>query len=323
MPPTLPRSTAALTVAPERIDWNLLRTFMFVVQERGVGRAATVLHLSQPAVSQALKRLEDAVGGQLIFRRHVEFRLTGLGEEIYAIARDMYGTVARIDGAVADPGGTIAGSVRLMLMSRVHSPAFDEFLAQFHRRYPKVEFALEVMQSAAVLDALSKRTSAFGICLCRQPVPGLERRLFLRQRYTAVCGRHHPLFGKRQVSIEDMRDQSFVCFSSDQIGDTLSPLTIFRDQQGFTGRIVGASSNIEEIRRMVIAGMGLSFLPEHMIRRDVLDGDLRRLQPDHCVAEMDVFLVWHGARKLSTAEQTFLSAFERLLRRTPLDSRAG
>ena len=73
----------------------------FVVQERGVGRAAGALHLSQPAVSQALKRLEEAVGGLLLYRRHGEFRLTGLGEEIYRLAREMYGMVARIDEAAA------------------------------------------------------------------------------------------------------------------------------------------------------------------------------------------------------------------------------
>jgi DNA-binding transcriptional LysR family regulator len=64
----------------ERMDWNLLRTFMFVVQERGVGRAASTLCLSQPAVSQALRRLEDNLGGVLLHRRHGEFRLTPLGE---------------------------------------------------------------------------------------------------------------------------------------------------------------------------------------------------------------------------------------------------
>ncbi|MGE8671988.1 MAG: LysR family transcriptional regulator, partial [Achromobacter kerstersii] len=82
MPQPARRTPSALSLAPERMDWNLLRTFMFVVQERGVGRAAQALHLSQPAVSQALKRLEDAVGGMLLHRRNGEFRLTGLGDEI-------------------------------------------------------------------------------------------------------------------------------------------------------------------------------------------------------------------------------------------------
>lgn len=305
------------------MDWNLLRTFMFVVQERGVGRAAQALHLSQPAVSQALKRLEDAVGGVLLHRRSGEFRLTGLGDEMYAIAREMYGTMARIEQATTHDKAEVAGTLRLLVMSKVQSPAYDDFLAEFHRRYPKIEFHVDVLQSAAILDALDKRVPALGICLCRKPVEMLERRLFLRHRYAVVCGRHHPLFARPRVSIEDVMDQNFVCFASDQIGDTLSPLTIFRDEQGFTGRIVGTSPNIEEIRRMVVAGIGLSFLPEHLIRQDVLTGDLRRLPPNDAVAEIDVFLTWHKQRKLNAVEGAYLAAFDRFLSRTPLESRAG
>lgn len=118
-------------------------------------------------------------------------------------------------------------------------------------------------------------------------------------------------------------DQNFICFASDQIGDTLSPLTIFRDQQGFTGRIVGTSPHIEEIRRLVVAGVGLSFIPEHLIREDVVNGQLRRLPPEESVAEIDVFLTWHKQRKLTAVEVAYLAAFERFLHRTPLALRAG
>lgn len=310
-------------LSSERMDWNLLRTFMFVVQERGVGRAAETLCLSQPAVSQALRRLEETLGGVLLHRRHGEFRLTPLGEEIYAVAREMYGMVARIDGAAGHAGEDVAGSLRLLLMSRVQSAAYDDFLARFHRRYPRVEFRIDVMQSAAILDTLAKGSSGLGLCLCRKPVEKLERRLFLRHRYVLVCGRHHPLFSQRSVSMAELLVQNFVCFASDQLGDTLSPLTVFRDQQGFTGHIAGASPHVEEIRRMVVAGVGLSFLPEHLIGQDVAEGQLKVLPLDGPVAEIDVFLTWHGQRKLSAPEQAFLASFERFLQRVPLEARTA
>ena len=309
--------------ARERMDWNLLRTFLFVVQERGVGRAATALHLSQPAVSQALRRLEQSVGGTLLLRRHGEFRLTTLGEDIYAIACEVYGTVARVDEVAAGHQDEVAGPLRLFVMSRIHSRPYDEFLADFHRRHPRIEFQVEVLPSSTILESLSKRQPGVGICLCRKPVEGLNRRLFMRQRYVVVCGRHHPLFSRNVVGLHALQDQDFVRFASDQIGDTLSPLTIFRDQRGFTGRIVGTSSNIEEIRRMVIAGMGLSWLPEHMIEPDVEAQLLRRLPPDEGVAEIDVFFVWNDQRKLTAAEEAFRVAFEAFLQRTSLAARAS
>jgi len=62
------------------------------------------------------------------------------------------------------------------------------------------------------------------------------------------------LFGRSGLSLADLQGENFVSFTSDQIGGSLSPLTIFRDQQGFTGRIVASSPSLEEIRRLVGGG---------------------------------------------------------------------
>ncbi len=75
-----------------------------------------------------------------------------------------------------------------------------------------------------------------------------------------------------------MQGQDFVSFISDQIGGNLSPLTIFRDQQGYTGKVIAASSSLEEVRRLVRAGYGIGSLPEHVAARDVAQGELWRLR---------------------------------------------
>ena len=57
----------------DRPDWNLLRTYLALMQERSLSRAAARLHVTQPAVSHALRRLEDALGRKLIERRGAQF----------------------------------------------------------------------------------------------------------------------------------------------------------------------------------------------------------------------------------------------------------
>ena len=64
----------------DRLDWNLLRTFLVIMQERSVSRAAARLHVTQPAISQALKRLEETLGRSLIRRRGPHFEPTHAGE---------------------------------------------------------------------------------------------------------------------------------------------------------------------------------------------------------------------------------------------------
>jgi DNA-binding transcriptional LysR family regulator len=175
----------------DRLDWNLLRTFLVIMQERSVSRAAARLHLTQPAVSQALKRLEDTLGRNLIQRRGPHFEPTRAGEEVYRIASDIYGHMSRLETELDDRSDDITGSIRLLTVSRIDSGVYDEFLAEFHKTYPRVDLQIEVMRSSDIISSLLQKTATAGLGLCRTPVDKLEQRCFLRQRYALFCGRHH------------------------------------------------------------------------------------------------------------------------------------
>lgn len=306
----------------DRLDWNLLRTFIVILQEHSISRAAARLHLTQPAVSQALRRLETQLGQTLIQRQGHTFRATSAGEEVYRIASEVFGQIAQLDGDF-DRREEISGTIRLLMISRVESPVFDEFLADFHRLHPQVNLQVEVMRSADILFSLQQRTATAGFSLCRTPVDRLEQRVFLRQRYGLFCGRHHRLFGRSGLAASDLLAENFVSFTSDQLGDALSPLTVFRETEGFTGQIVAASPSLDEVRRLIFAGYGIGCLPEHAVSDDLARARLWRLPPDEGVADVDVFLMWHRERRQSAADTAFFRHYDRFVEAVPLAARLG
>lgn len=176
-----------------------------------------------------------------------------------------------------------------------------------------MDLEIDVMRSSDIVAALLEKTASLGLSLNRRPQPRLEQRLFLRQRYGFYCGRHHTLFGRENLSEADLQSENFVSFTSDQIGGMLSPLTIFRDQQGFSGRIVASSPSLEEVRRLVIAGYGLGCLPEHVVAEDEKNGWLWRLPPREGIADVDIHLLWHREQKMSRAETVFIQSLEQRL----------
>ncbi|KAF0865600.1 LysR family transcriptional regulator [Pseudomonas sp. LD120] len=297
----------------DRLDWNLLRTFRVIGQELSISRAAARLHLTQPAVSQALKRLEQQLGRQLIARRGPRFALTEVGEQIFALAGEIYGQMSQVSSVLEQPVDEVIGKVRLLIISRICNERFDDFLADFHRQHPRVDLEVEVMRSSDIVSALQEKTATLGLSLSRRPQPRLEQRLFLRQRYAFFCGKHHPLFGRRDVAEGDLQRENFVSFTSDQIGGMLSPLTIFRDQQGFSGRIVASSPSLEEVRRLVIAGFGIGGLPQHVVTADVDAGLLWRLPPHEGIADVDIHLLWNREQRMSRAEALFLGQLQNTL----------
>jgi DNA-binding transcriptional LysR family regulator len=302
-----------LPLLNDRLDWNLLRTFRVIGQELSISRAAARLHLTQPAVSQALKRLEEQLGYQLIARRGPRFDLTEAGHKIFAMAGEMYGQVSQMSHTLEQPGDDVVGKVRILMVSRIVNARFDSFLASFHRQHPRVDFEIDVMRSSDIVSALLEKTASLGISLNRRPQPRLEQELFQRQRYSFYCGQHHRLFGQGGLTLEQLQAENFVSFTSDQIGGMLSPLTIFRDQQGFSGRIVASSPSLEEIRRLVIAGMGLGCLPEHVVEEDLQNGLLWQVPPYEGVADVDIHLLWNRDQRRTRAETVFIEGVVRCM----------
>ncbi len=297
----------------DRLDWNLLRTYLAIGQERSISRAAARLFVTQSAVSQSLKRLEEQLDCALILRRGPRFDLTQAGEEVLTIAQEMYGNVTRLGTAVEDAEEDVVGKVRLLSISLVQSALYDEFLADFHHQHPRVELEVEVMRSSDIQSSLNQKTASMGVGLCRFPQPKLERVSLMRQRYAFFCGKRHRLFGQRRLSLEELKGENFVSFTSDQIGGNLSSLTVFRDQQGFTGKVVASSSSFEEIRRLIIAGYGIGCLPEHLVDIDLHNGLIWRLPPAEGVVDVDVFLMWNREQRMTRAETVFLEAFQRAI----------
>ncbi|MGE8313527.1 MAG: substrate-binding domain-containing protein, partial [Pseudomonas protegens] len=225
----------------------------------------------------------------------------------------IYGQMSQVSSMLEQPADEVIGKVRLLIISRIFSERFDDFLADFHRQHPRVDLEVEVMRSSDIVSALQEKTATLGLSLNRRPQPRLEQRLFLRQRYAFFCGKHHPLFGRVDVAEGDLQRENFVSFTSDQIGGMLSPLTIFRDQQGFTGRIVASSPSLDEILRLVGAGYGIGCLPEHIVAADVLANELWRLPPWDGVIDVDIHLLWNREQRMSRAEVLFLQSIQHML----------
>lgn len=155
----------------DRLDWNLLRTYLVIGQEGSMSRAAARLHITQSAVSQALKRLEEQLDCVLIARSGRRFELTETGEEVLRIATDIYGDISRLGTVVESRNDDVVGKIRILTVSGVQAPHYDEFLADFHEAHPKIELEVEVMGSSDIISSLLQRPRPWGsgCAVCRSP----------------------------------------------------------------------------------------------------------------------------------------------------------
>ncbi len=304
------------------LDWNLLRTFMIVVQEGSITRAAHRLMLRQPTVSQALKRLETRLGTRLIDRSPTQFRVTPAGQTLYRECLEIFGNLVRTVQSTQGTQDVVTGKVTLALLSGVENDFFDTVLSDFHRAHPHVSLDIEVMSSKAVQQAVLGKSASLGVCLMHDAHPNLDYRTLYRSYFGFYCGPGHPLFGLRDLSFEDMRDYTSISFRTDQLWDALRPVALLRAQHRLDDKVIGYTSDLREAHRMIRTGLGFGPLPVHVAERWVKAGKLWRLPPYENTLVIDVHLVQHQTTRLNRAERAILEMFHSRIETIPLAQRS-
>lgn len=304
-----------------QLDWNLLRTFMVIVQEGGITAAANKLHLKQPTVSNALRRLEESLEQRLVERGPRAFKVTRQGEALYRESVDIFGSVNRLSIALRDIPNDVEGNVGLRMASHVLCPLVDRTLTIFNARHPRATLSIDISSSAeAIRDVLEKK-STLAICLAYEKYSQLDYTVLYREAFGYFCGPQHPLFGKSDVTLKDLCCENNVSFCADQLDGVLRPIALMREQAELNPRITGISSNLEEVRRMIIANLGIGPLPIHVVERDVRDGLLWRLPPYDNPPVVDIYVVQNRKSRLNRAEERFASILHDQIAATPLADR--
>jgi DNA-binding transcriptional LysR family regulator len=306
---------------PWNLDWNLLRTFIVVVEEGGISRAAEFLGLKQPTISAALKRLEQSVGHVLIERKPNSFRVTRAGQNLYSECSAIFGAVEQLPGLLASDKEALTGHISIIMASHVVSPHFDEVLEDFARRHPKVTFSMVVAESAEVVRLIQQNRASFGICLLNAIPKALDAQVLFREYFALYCGPKHRLFHADRIALADLRGDPSVSFQTEIEGGPLAAVNRLRERARLAPDLRGVSANLPEIRRMIIANIGIGALPVHVAERDVKLGILRQLPPYTRLPAIDIFLISNPRRKPNPAEAELQAIFLSYLAHKPVEAR--
>jgi len=303
------------------LDWNLLRTFIVIVQERGLTAASEKLFVQQPAISSALNRLETHIGCRLIERSAAHFSVTPAGQRLYVECCSLFNIVNGLPAATDIAPNELTGHVEIALASHVVCGFFDQLLTQFHLDYPNVSLSTQVMPSHQAAESVLDRAVGFGICLMHERLPKLNYVELYREHFGYFCGPGHSLYGQSDLPLEALRHESYVSFQTDQMSSALWPVALLRQQNGFDGPVLGTSSHLEEVKRLILAGFGFGPLPIHVVQDDIQSGRLWRLPPYDSPPMVSVYVIHDPSARRSKAESLLLERLLSLIHALPIADR--
>ncbi|GAA1647541.1 LysR substrate-binding domain-containing protein [Actinoplanes couchii] len=244
------------------MELRQLRYFVVVAEERHFGRAAARLHMAQPPLSQAIRRLEASLGVELLHRTTRRVSLTEAGHLYLARARAI---LADIDDAAQEARRVAAGAVGHLTIGCVGSatysllPALSRHLAV---ALPGVDFSFRgEMLAPDQVEAL--RTGGIDVALLRPPVtdPSLTVVPLRSDPLVVALPAAHPLTAETTIKIADLRDEPLIVHSADRRSTMYGVvLGLFRDA-GIEPRIRHEVGETSTLITLVAGGLGVAVVP--------------------------------------------------------------
>jgi DNA-binding transcriptional LysR family regulator len=247
------------------VDIRALRYFSEVVNCRGFSRASAVLHVTQPAISRAVRLLEEEVGVALLIREPTSIKLTREGEVVYRHAAHMLRQVRELTSELADMKSELSGVLRVGLPPLVGSTFFPDVIAQFRRAFPGIELHIVEFFSNQIEQTLDD--GAIDIACAMLPV---DIRRFVVQPFASdqlmcVVSRGHELSEYSAIRILVLKTHPLVTFTKDfRISGLIEDAC---HAQGFTPSMISRSSHLDLVLAMVASGMGITVLPRSVYEK--------------------------------------------------------
>ncbi|MFQ5468693.1 MAG: LysR family transcriptional regulator [Gammaproteobacteria bacterium] len=186
-----------------------LRLFEAVARNQSYTRAAEEIHLSQPAVSIQVKRLEEQIGMPLFEKIGKGIFLTAAGQELYDACSDMFDRMERLKTRLYDLQGEIAGPLKIGVVTTAKY-ILPHLLGEFLQRYPKVEPHLKVSNRERIMERFDENNDDIYILGHADENRQCEDHPFLDDELVIFASPKHPLAGRNCISLQTLATERFL-----------------------------------------------------------------------------------------------------------------
>jgi len=254
------------------VEIDQVETFVAIVRGGGFTRAASLLHLSQPAVSRRLDLLERELGAPLFERIRSGVTLTEAGRTFLPHAEGLLASMHDGLDAVRALHQPDRGTVTLALVGTLASTTLTRCLQRFRDARPRAELRLRTALSQEVSVLVRRGDATLGLRYGRDPHPETVSIAIYDEPMIAVCSPRHPLAGRRTVRPSALATERWVAFPprNDALYEPY-PWSLQHRLAAwglYPAEIVPIDSLTAQ-KRMVEAGFGLALLPESSVDEEL------------------------------------------------------
>ncbi len=279
-----------------------LKVFEAVARNLSFSRAAEELHLTQPAVSIQVKKLQDHAGLPLFEQLGKKIHLTPAGAEMLHASRVIIQQFREVENTMTQFKGVSGGTLNVAVIS-AGDYFFPRLLVEFASRHTGVTLNFHVCNREELLEQLADNLTDLAV-MVRPPLDlDTVNEPFAPHPYVIVAAPNHPLAGRKRIPVARLAREAFVV--REKGSDTSNSMIEAFGEHMAELNIAMEIRSTETIKQAVMAGMGVSFLSAHTIRREVQDGSLAVLNVQGFPMMLNWYVVHRKAKRLPPVAQAF------------------
>jgi DNA-binding transcriptional LysR family regulator len=286
-----------------------LRVFVMVASERSFSRAARKLRRTQPAVSQAIRRLEDSGGERLIDRSLRDGTLTDAGELLLDYATRLLRLAEEAAGAVADLRDVKKGRV-LIGANEGGVHAVLPLIAAFQKAHAGILVDVRRVPARQMAQEVLLRSVDFGVLTFNPPERELLSLLLGTDELVLLVRPDHPLAGRKQITMEEMGRQAVIAHNDPS--PARDRVLRLYEQRHAPLNIRMSLPSLDGIKRAVEMGLGVALLPRRCAQGELARGQLAAIRVPELRSPRQMRFVYRREGELSHAAQAFLDVARRV-----------
>jgi DNA-binding transcriptional LysR family regulator len=289
------------------VELSELRVFLRVAAERSFSRAAMKLHRTQPAVSQAVRRLDESVGERLFDRATKDASLTDAGRLLRDYAERLLRLSEEAETAVRDLRDLRRGRV-LIGANEASVHAALPLIARFRAAHPLVHVDVRRIPSRLLGAEVAQGGLDFAILTFQPAEPRLGNVVLGNDELVMLVHPQHSLAGAKEVSLAECANHTLIAHNDpSHVRDRV--LRLF-EQQHIPLNILVSLPSLEGIKRAVALQLGVALLPRRCAELEITRGELVALPVPEIRLKRQVRLIYRKGSERSHAATAFLAAVE-------------
>jgi len=251
------------------------QVFCDLVDTASFSDAAARNGISQSAVSQQIRALEERYRVTLVERGRRNFSVTPEGEVFLRAAQNIIEAYHRIGQDLGTMRDAVAGPLTIATVYSIGFHELPPYLEEFRRRFPEVDLQVHYRRSNQVYADVSESLADLGLVAYPQERKGVEIEPAWRDRLVEICPPNHALAKRASLDLKAIEGQRFISFEPDL--PTRKAIDAMFVQAGVTVKEVVEFDNIETVKRGVLIENAISIVPSESVQSEVKSGTLVRI----------------------------------------------